>query len=744
MSVDYSMKLSTQIITLTKKELRSYFDSTTAYIVMIVFLLLAEFLFFRQAFIIGQTSLALLAALLPWLFILLIPALTMGSVANEKSEGTLEFVLTHGVTDRAFIIGKFLGATIFCGLILLFLFPIAISFSFFGNLDWGVIFGQYFAALFLAGLLVALGAFISTCFSNQISSLVVTGVAVFLFLVLGLDIVTAMLPGFLVSWFNTLSPLSHYESLGRGVVDLRDLWYFASATVVFLGLAYLQLLRRRLGNQKQEYRRFLLGVCLFLGIAVLSNIIGAWIPGRFDLTQDKLYTMSPSTKKILGELQDVVNINLYASKQIPGQFQSVLRETKDILRDYQTLSKGNITVAFKDPSSPEVAQEAQSLGIRQVQFNVVGQGELQLKNGFMGLAVSFGDKHEAIPFIQNTADLEYQLTSFIRKLTIKDKKKIAFLTGQGEKSLDQDYQAWKQEMDKQFEAQELTQEKGKPVPDEFAAIVVAAPTKSVEPETRAALKEFLAKGKGGLFLFNPVSVNLQTLSASPEKDNFSDFAKDYGVTVNSDLVYDLRSNASVRFGGGFLSFVLPYALWPRALPQDKQSPITARLDGIVLPWASSLTLDEAKTKELGLSAVKLFATSDKAGAEEGSFTLQPDYQFPQVNLASRLMAVALTNETQKSRMIVLGDAKLFMDQFIQENPQNMAFGMGALSWLAGDESLADLRIKQMAERKLLFQNQTQIALTQYGNMGLVLLAPLLFGLTRLMRRRGKRKQKYQS
>jgi ABC-type transport system involved in multi-copper enzyme maturation permease subunit len=738
------MKWLTQITTITKKELRSYFDSTTAYIVMIVFLLLGEFLFFRQAFIAGEASLASFFAIIPWLFLLLIPALTMGAVAQEKGEGTLEFLLTHPLSDRAFIVGKFLGSTALTAILLLFIFPIALSFSWFGNLDWGTVFGQYLSSVSLAALLISLGIFISSCFSNQISSLVTTAIAGFAFLIIGTGLVTSMVPGFLVSWFDALGPFSHYESMARGVLDLRDVWYFVSAIVIFLSFAYLQLLKRRIGNQKKAYQRYQFAVALIFGIALLSNVIGAWIPGRLDLTGDKIYTVSAPTKKILSGLPDIVTVTLYASSEIPGQFQSILRDTKDILRDYRTFGKGNIVVVTKDPNaSAQIASEAQEKGIRPVQFNVIGKGELQLKNGYLGLAVSYGDKKEVLPFIQGTADLEYQLTSFIHKLTITDKKKIGFLTGHGEKSISLDYRLFGEELGKQFEARELTlDEKNQKIPADIAGVVIAGPSKPIEAKTRAALKEYLDKGGAGLFLLNPINVNLQTLNAAPEKENFTDFLKDYGVSVNTDLVYDLRSNASVRFGGGFLSFVLPYPLWVRALSSSSQSAITARIGNIVLPWASSLSLDENKVKEAGLTVVKLYVSSKSGGIQEGSFMLKPDSPFSQTNLSERLMAAALSGD-KKTRMIVVGDSKFLADQFIQENPANMAFGVSALSWLTSEESFADLQIKQFAERKLLFTSSSQVPLVQYGNMGLALFAPLLFGIIRLFRRRGLRSRKYQ-
>ena len=115
------------IWTIAKKELRAYFDGPTAYVVLAVFLFLWEFLFFRDAFLVGDASLRNLFGVLPWLCIVLVPAITMATISQEKNEGTLEFLLTHPLRDLELILGKFVGATAFLGVALAFALPIAAS-----------------------------------------------------------------------------------------------------------------------------------------------------------------------------------------------------------------------------------------------------------------------------------------------------------------------------------------------------------------------------------------------------------------------------------------------------------------------------------------------------------------------------------------------------------------------------------------------------------------------------------------
>lgn len=740
------------IITIIKKELKAYFDSPTAYIALIVFLLLWEILFFKAAFLVNIAGLYQLFFLLPWLFLILIPALTMGSISQEKGEGTLELLLTHPLTEKELILGKFFSSLIFVALALAFVFPIAISLNNFGDLDWGVAIGQYVASVFLAAMFIAVGVFISSFFSNQISALLVTAAVGFLFLIAGFELVTASLPLWLAPFMERLSALSHYGSMARGVIDLRDIWYFISATLISLSLAYLWLLKRKFGNRKVLYGKYQLGTAIFIGFAILVNFAGASIPGRLDLTENKLYTLTAATKKVLSELPSEVKITFYTSAELPTQMQQVLREAKDILRDYQTFGKGKVTVSNKNPQTDQkILEEALNAGVREVQFNVVEDEGFQVKKGFFGLVVSAQEKNEAIAFVERTSDLEYSLTSFIKKLTATEKKKIVFLSGHGEKSQFVGYSSLKKELETQFVLDEIQLVSStSSLPKDAAVVVLAGPREEVDEHTRSELNNFLTKGGSAIMLIDSVNVSPQGLSASGNEENFADFLEEYGIKVNKDIVYDLRSNETVSFGGGFITYTLPYPLWIRAVASDKTSPLTARVETLTLPWASSIELDEKKISALGLEVKKIFSTTKFGGRKTENFSVDPNTQFSNQNLGEQIVAVSVTGaktenmsaEGKSLRLIVVSDSDFLTNQFADQKYSNLAFGIEAISWLAEEESLAGIQLRQRKERVLIFENNTQKTLVKYGNLGLALLLPLAIGGFRMLRRRALRKARY--
>ncbi len=742
-------------ISITKKELRSLFNTPTAYIVIVVFLVIWEFLFFRNAFLVGEASLRSLFDLLPWMFLFFIPALTMGSISQEKNDGTLELLLTHPIRKEEVLLGKFFAQFLFIVLALLCTLPIAITFNMFGRLDWGIVAGQYLGALLMGAVFLSLGMCVSSFFNNAISSLLVTVGASFFFMIIGFDMITSRLPFMLAPVMEQLSVFSHFESMARGVIDLRDILYFLSVLCIFGSIAYLQLLKMYMGDKAKLFKKYQLGIALFVGCAVLVNVVGGRIPGRIDLTQNRLYTMSPSTKKILADLPDIVTITLYVSQELPAQLQPTLRDVRDIIRDYQTFGKGNITVSSKDPSAnPAVAQEAQSIGIREMQFNTVSNEEFKLKNGYAGIAISYAGKNEIIPFVQDTSDLEYQLTSLIKKLTVKQKPKIAFLSGHGEKSIQSDYATLNAELEKEYHVEDLASidPKFPAIPDGIKTIIIAGPTKEMPVETKTALKNYVEKNGGSvMFLIDTMTISPQTLSSQVNKQSFADTVKDLtGVTVRNDIVYDLRSNETISFsGGGSTRYFLPYAFWVRSAAQkNTQSPILSKIASVVLTWPSSLEFHEKVVSDKGWDIQTLFVTTKYAGTQSESGSLSPQEQLSQENLGEKRLIVSLTpkkdQQVGKGRMVIVGDSDFLADQFMQNSPENIGLGMETLAWLSQEDSIAGIRIKQKVEQKLAFENKTQMTAVKYGNTTgpAVLLA--LFGVFRLFRRSRLQKKVYTS
>jgi len=221
------------------KELKSYFIAPIAYIVIAIFLLVTGWFFFSTFFLYNQASLRNFFGLLPLIFSFVIPAVTMRLFSEELHVGSYEVLMTMPVTYGEVIIGKFLAAVSFVAIMLLPTLSYAITVSLLGSLDLGPIIGGYIGALFLGALFSAIGLLASTLTRNQIIAFII-GTSICFALTL-IDKMLFFLPASLLGVLENIGADFHFQNIAKGIIDSRDILYFASSSVVALYGANLVL-----------------------------------------------------------------------------------------------------------------------------------------------------------------------------------------------------------------------------------------------------------------------------------------------------------------------------------------------------------------------------------------------------------------------------------------------------------------------------------------------------------------------
>ncbi len=212
------------------------FNSPVAYIVMVVFTALAAYFFTNTFFLAGQSDLRTLFEIIPLIYIIVIPAITMGLIAKEKNSGTIEILATLPLTDVQIVIGKYLAALSLIGFALLFTLVHFITLLFVGNsIDIGAIITGYLGLIFVAGVYTAVGVFGSAITANQIVSFIVSILIILIFFLL--DKILYFVPAALTSLFQFISIDYHLSNISRGVLDTRNLIYFGSVITLFLLLS---------------------------------------------------------------------------------------------------------------------------------------------------------------------------------------------------------------------------------------------------------------------------------------------------------------------------------------------------------------------------------------------------------------------------------------------------------------------------------------------------------------------------
>jgi len=219
-----------------KKEFKSYFNLPIAYIFITLFLVLANGLFLRMFFLDDQASMRRFFGLMPWIFLLFVPAVTMRLWAEEKKLGTMEMLMTLPVKEYEVVLAKFFASFGFLILSVALSFPLIITVAALGDPDGGPIMGSYLGVILMGGAYLAIGIFISSMTENQIIAFIISIVAIFALIIIGQDIVLFSVPKFFVPIFSYLSLSAHFDSISRGVVDSRDLVYYFSMIGFFLFL----------------------------------------------------------------------------------------------------------------------------------------------------------------------------------------------------------------------------------------------------------------------------------------------------------------------------------------------------------------------------------------------------------------------------------------------------------------------------------------------------------------------------
>lgn len=232
-----------QVLTIGGRQFRSYFNGPVAYIVICIVMLTLGFFFWKTFFLFGRASGREMFRWLSLILVFALPALTMGLLAEEKRTGTIELLITMPVTEAQVVLGKFLGVFGLYAVLLALTIFYPLSVSTLGDLDWGPVIGGYIGLLLQGSAILALGLMASSWTNNQLIALFVAlALSVFFWV---LDKFLPLLPTNAASVLQWLSFDQHFQSMARGVIDLRDVVYFFSMTVFALALAFRALESRR-------------------------------------------------------------------------------------------------------------------------------------------------------------------------------------------------------------------------------------------------------------------------------------------------------------------------------------------------------------------------------------------------------------------------------------------------------------------------------------------------------------------
>ncbi len=502
----------------------------------------------------------------------------------------------------------------------------------------------------------------------------------------------------------------------------------------------------------------LIRIILVLGILALINFISVRIFARLDLTKSGVYTLSDASKVLVRNLDDRITVKAYFTEDLPAPYNNNRRAVLDILNEYKAYAKGNLQFDFINPEGEKIEREAQQAGIPPVEVQVVKEDKFEIKRAYLGLVLMYEDKKENLPVIQNLGSLEYDISSAIKRLTTRVKKRIGYTTGNGEPDITSMRRA-NEGIAAQYDVVPVDLSSGiSSIPRDLSALLVISPQNKFSDSAKYQIDQFIMRGGKVAFLLNKMNASLQANNrmgrpfASPIDLGLEDLLENYGIRINGDLVRDAQcANVTImqQQGPFQMQSQIPFPYLPNASNFDRNNPIVKDLQGIIFYFVSSLDTSLAAIK--GVNADVLIHSSKYSGRQAGFMMIDPLQRYTQKDLPesnipmaailsgsfkSYFVGKSIIPEATKSpetRLIVVGDGDFMKDDFASSRG-NITFFVNIVDYLADDAGLITIRSKNISQPPLDQLSDGIKKLIKYGNLILPPLLVIAYGLFRWRRR----------
>jgi ABC-2 type transport system permease protein len=677
----------------------------------------------------GYASMSSFFTIAPILLLFLIPALAMRSFAEEKRMHTILLLKSRPITDSMIISSK-IAALFFTVLITLFPTIIYVICIYFygnpvGNIDLGAVAASYIGLLFLVLALISMSVFASSLTSNQVIALVI-GMLLCVFFYFGFNLIG----------LEKLSFLTHYQSIQRGLIEVRDLFYFLFVAFLFFCFTLISLSPNARYFDRKEKSAATLFLLAFVSFFFLNL--------RFDWTCDKRYTINPITKNLLHELTASLEVEIYLSENLNPGFLRLQKATIALVNDLNRISPQSIHHQIVDPyrKGKDFIQELDEIGITGISVNErTSSGKIVQNILFPYALVKYRDAEIPISLLVNQPGrsgeenlnlsielLEYQFAHAIQLLTQKKSQRIAFLEGNGElpeESISEitDYLSYEYTIDRGI----LSGRQGEL--DEYDLVIIAGPQLPFSEPDKFVLDQYLMQG--GNLLWFVDGVKLQSYQAMRETGetlamandlNLEDLFFDYGFRINPVILKDLQSiDIPVVVEESNQRDYIPQAWYyaPLLIPA-LDSEITKDLSFVKTEFASTLSFvgENSENKKVLLTSSP-FARSVRIPALVGMNELKDldrnyfnESYLPVAALLKSPFVSAFHDrqqffaqsgqsfltKSQPSKMIVIASSNILLnplgyDIYSDMQFANREFVMNAVNYLTDNHSLFSLKNK---------------------------------------------------
>ncbi len=730
-----------RISSLTFSELKAQFVSPVIYIFLIAFWILHGFFTMRASNFFDSNTASIEGAMFwhPWLWLILVPAVGMHLWADEKRDGTIELLFTLPMTVTEAVIAKFKSAYTILLLALLGTAPLIITIYYLGSPDCGPIVSGYIGSALLAGASLSITCLMSSLTRSHVVGFILSLVALFLLTLSGWDMVLKIMcdanfPNWILDTSAAISTMTHFSNFQKGLIELKDVVYFISVASLFIFFT-INVLDTR-WRWKQRLPMAMIGLILCVAV----NIIVGFFPMKMDLTENKIYTLSPAAQNILKKIspERPVSLTLYFSETHPDLSPAFRVFANRIWTFMQEIAETNPNIKIEkvnpipDTESEDIARASGIQGTQTLSGEFV----------YLGVGIKCIDQTMALPTLmpELESQFEYAMVSAITQISRESKPEIALLSsfpliqqpqrnarGQME---DASWIAFK-ELEKNYkinyaynglDIQKLTIEK-------TPTLIVVHP-QNLDMNAQYAIDQYLLRGGNLMIGVDPAPIALvpEKEGDVPNPSSFEPFLKNHGIFLTSSPIADAKfSPIHPQVGGTMISNI---SLRDEAISRELNASKNIRELMFFTPGGVRATpaIDSAYTIQ------SLITTSDTAFEYRKSYILQNrpmnltsiDKRYTsKFNLSillngnfntafadSAQAQNGLLKSSTPAKMVIFSDIDFLCNQAIvqvQQTPfgnmispinDNLFFFQNMIDLMCGDQDLISIRVKELTQRPL--------------------------------------------
>ncbi|MFH1676575.1 MAG: GldG family protein [bacterium] len=516
-------------------------------------------------------------------------------------------------------------------------------------------------------------------------------------------------------------------------------------------------------------------IIIVIGIVIVINILGQYFYKRADLTEDKQFTLAKSSREIVSDVPDLVQIKAYVTADLPPILQQHEQNLRDLLEEYRASASTKVTIQFLHPEdlSTDEISALNAKGIPENPVQIIEGDERSYKNVYMGLEIAYMGNYKTIPFVPSASNREYEITSAILKLTSDTDITIGFLTGHGEMSTQSEIKALSESLKELYTVKDVDLKNGDKVPEDVNTLIIPQPMEPFTNRHKYVIDQFLMRGGKLIVLSSGIQEDQMSNQAQMKICPLDSLLSEYGVKIHNDLVADRGYNMQIPARMGNFQVMVQYPLFPAIRRPDgfpSDSPATRDLNEMALPYVSSLELlydkisKETEILELAKSSaysysypapIDLDPTTQKFDPPGGESDFKPQLVAVQINGKFKsafagdpipaydsdpeapLESIPMTDdepmlsESPETSLVVVGNAIFLIDNVLKNVSGNKFFIENLLEILNIGDKLVGIRSRAVTSKpidpKLTAPQKNGLRFWGYGAVPLIL---TLFGVAR--------------